>query len=100
MTDARWGSYDQVPADADVEETAAAAAATGRPVVEASWHRWHPRVRLAQERLPRLGDAGETELRGGSGWLLPLEQSRRTAAVLDAAFAGAAAGGEPVRPSP
>jgi predicted dehydrogenase len=35
-------------------------------------------------------------LRGGPGWLLPLEESRQTAAVLDAAFASAARGGEPV----
>jgi predicted dehydrogenase len=35
-------------------------------------------------------------LRGGPGWVLPLEQSRQTAAVLDAAFASAARGGEPV----
>ncbi len=37
-------------------------------------------------------------LRGGPGWVLPLEQSRQVAAVLDAAFASAAAGGGPVRP--
>jgi predicted dehydrogenase len=39
-------------------------------------------------------------LRGGPGWLLPLEESRQTAAVLDAAFASAAGGGapSPVRP--
>jgi xylose dehydrogenase (NAD/NADP) len=24
-------------------------------VVEASWYRWHPRIRLAQERLPEIG---------------------------------------------
>ena len=35
-------------------------------------------------------------LRGGPGWVLPLSESRDTAAVLDAAFASAAAGGEPV----
>ena len=35
-------------------------------------------------------------LRGGPGWVLPLEESRQTAAVLDAAFASAAAGGAPV----
>jgi len=34
-------------------------------------------------------------LRGGPGWLLPIEQSAQTAAVLDAAFASAAAGGAP-----
>ena len=39
-------------------------------------------------------------LRGGPGWVLPLEESRQTAAVLDAAFASAAQGGAPlpVRP--
>ena len=37
-------------------------------------------------------------LRGGPGWVLPLPDSRETAAVLDAAFASAAAGGDPVRP--
>ena len=226
---------------AEVDEMAAVAGETGRRVVEASWYRWHPRVRLAQELLPRVGavrhvasgftfagqlegnyrlepgrgggalydvgcyavsaclwavgrglpdevvaraelgpsgvdldtravlswsdadaevhagisvahgqwlvvrgDAGELELRdapftswkddatelwvsdgtsterlpvpaadpyrlmveevssvlrGGPGWVLPLEESRQTAAVLDAAFASASAGGEPVRPS-
>jgi hypothetical protein len=34
-------------------------------------------------------------LRGGSGWVLPLEESRQTAAVLDAAIASAARGGAP-----
>jgi len=38
-------------------------------------------------------------LSGGPGWVLPLEESRLTAAVLDAAFASAAAGGDPVAPS-
>ena len=38
-------------------------------------------------------------LRGGPGWVLPLVQSRETAAVLDAARASAAAGGGPVAPS-
>ncbi|MDQ6651043.1 MAG: Gfo/Idh/MocA family oxidoreductase [Actinomycetota bacterium] len=37
-------------------------------------------------------------LGGGEGWVLPLAESRATAAVLDAAFASAGAGGEPVRP--
>lgn len=40
---------------AEVDEMSAAAAAAGRRVVEASWYRWHPRVRLAQERLPEIG---------------------------------------------
>ena len=35
-------------------------------------------------------------LSGGPGWVLPLEESRQTAAVLDAAFASARSGGEPV----
>jgi D-xylose 1-dehydrogenase (NADP+, D-xylono-1,5-lactone-forming) len=35
-------------------------------------------------------------LRGGDGWLLPLPESRQTAAVLDAARASAAADGAPV----
>lgn len=34
-------------------------------------------------------------LSGGDGWLLPLAESRACAAVLDAAFASARAGGEP-----
>jgi predicted dehydrogenase len=37
-------------------------------------------------------------LRGGPGWVLPLAESRETAAVLDAARASAAAGGTPVAP--
>jgi D-xylose 1-dehydrogenase (NADP+, D-xylono-1,5-lactone-forming) len=40
---------------AEVDEMAAVAARTGRHVVEASWYRWHPRVRLAQQALPRIG---------------------------------------------
>ncbi|MDQ3502959.1 MAG: Gfo/Idh/MocA family oxidoreductase [Actinomycetota bacterium] len=36
-------------------------------------------------------------LRGGSGWVLPLEESRATAAVLDAAGQSAASGGDPAR---
>ena len=35
---------------------------------------------------------------GGPGWVLPLEESRQTAAVLDAAFASGRDGGRPVRP--
>jgi predicted dehydrogenase len=35
-------------------------------------------------------------LAGGPGWLLPLTESRATAAVLDAGFASARAEGEPV----
>jgi xylose dehydrogenase (NAD/NADP) len=37
-------------------------------------------------------------LRGGPGWVLPVAESRRTAAVLDAARRSAAANGDPVRP--
>ena len=37
-------------------------------------------------------------LRGGDGWVLPVEESRQTAAVLDAAFASAGRDGEPVAP--
>ena len=35
-------------------------------------------------------------IRGGDGWLLPLSESRATAAVIDACFASAAAGSAPV----
>ena len=42
---------------AEVEQMAQASARTGLPVVEASWYRWHPRVRLAEEVL-RRGDVG------------------------------------------
>jgi len=38
-----------------VDQLAAAAAAADRLVVEASWYRWHPRVRLAQQRLAEIG---------------------------------------------
>jgi xylose dehydrogenase (NAD/NADP) len=40
---------------AQVDEMAAVAAETGGLLVEASWYRWHPRVRLAQRRLSELG---------------------------------------------
>ena len=40
---------------AEVDEIAAAAQRTGRTAVEASWYRWHPRVRLAQARLAEIG---------------------------------------------
>lgn len=36
---------------AEVAEMSAVAASTGRHLVEASWYRWHPRVRRAQELL-------------------------------------------------
>ena len=40
---------------AEVDHMAAAAQSAGRTVVEASWYRWHPRVRLAQQRLAEVG---------------------------------------------
>jgi predicted dehydrogenase len=40
---------------AEVDEMTSVAAETGRLLVEASWYRWHPRVRLAQQRLPEIG---------------------------------------------
>jgi len=40
---------------AEVEQMTAVAAETGGLLVEASWYRWHPRVRLAQQMLPDLG---------------------------------------------
>lgn len=36
---------------AEVDAMTAAAAETGRLLVEASWYRWHPRVRMAQQLL-------------------------------------------------
>ena len=39
---------------AEVDEMTAAAEASGALLVEASWYRWHPRVRLAQQRLPEI----------------------------------------------
>ena len=39
---------------AEADEMARASAETGRRVVEASWYRWHPRVRLAQQRLAEV----------------------------------------------
>ena len=43
---------------AEVREMTAVSAETGRLLVEASWYRWHPRVRRAQELLQsgRIGD--------------------------------------------
>jgi xylose dehydrogenase (NAD/NADP) len=38
----------------EVDQMAAAAQAADRLVVEASWYRWHPRIRLAQARLPEI----------------------------------------------
>ena len=40
---------------AEVDEMVAVAEGTGGLLVEASWYRWHPRVRLAQQRLPDIG---------------------------------------------
>jgi xylose dehydrogenase (NAD/NADP) len=40
---------------AQVDEMAAVAAETGGLLVEASWYRWHPRVRLAQRLLAEVG---------------------------------------------
>ncbi len=40
---------------AEVDELAAISEATGTLLVEASWYRWHPRIRLAQQRLPAVG---------------------------------------------
>ncbi len=40
---------------AEVDAMADAGRAAGREVVEASWYRWHPRVRLAQQRLAEVG---------------------------------------------
>jgi predicted dehydrogenase len=42
---------------AEVREMAAVAERTDRLLVEASWYRWHPRVRLAQDEL-RAGRVG------------------------------------------
>ena len=39
----------------EVDEMAAVAEETGQLLVEASWYRWHPRIRLAQQRLPEIG---------------------------------------------
>jgi predicted dehydrogenase len=40
---------------AEVDEMTAVSAETGQLLVEASWYRWHPRVRLAQQRLGEVG---------------------------------------------
>ena len=40
---------------AEVAELQAVSAETGQLLVEASWYRWHPRVRLAQARLAEIG---------------------------------------------
>jgi predicted dehydrogenase len=59
------------------------------------------------ERLPvraddpyrRMVEEFSSVLRGGPAWVLPLQESRDTAAVLDAVRDSASRGGEPVRPS-
>lgn len=43
---------------AEVDEMSAVARETGGLLCEASWYRWHPRVRLAQQRLPEVGAVG------------------------------------------
>jgi xylose dehydrogenase (NAD/NADP) len=40
---------------AEVDELTAVARETVQLLVEASWYRWHPRIRLAQQRLPEIG---------------------------------------------
>jgi len=40
---------------AEVDVLAAVSAETGQLLVEASWYRWHPRIRLAQQRLSEIG---------------------------------------------
>jgi predicted dehydrogenase len=40
---------------AEVDEMTAVSRETGQLLVEASWYRWHPRIRLAQQRLPDIG---------------------------------------------
>jgi xylose dehydrogenase (NAD/NADP) len=47
----------------------------------------------------RMVEQVSSAVRGGPGWVLPVAESAQTAAVLDAAFASAALGGEPVVPS-
>ena len=53
----------------------------------------------AADPYVRMIEEVSSVLRGGSGWVLPVEESRQTAAVLDAARVSAASGGDPVRPS-
>ncbi len=43
---------------AEVGLMSAAAQRAGRLLVEASWYRWHPRVRLAQAQLAQVGPIG------------------------------------------
>jgi len=53
-----------------------------------------PAVNAYQLMVEQMSSA----IGGRAGWVLPLAESRATAAVLDAAFASAVTGGEPVRP--
>ena len=39
----------------EVDELGSVAERTGQLLVEASWYRWHPRIRLAQRRLGEIG---------------------------------------------
>ena len=39
----------------EVDELSAVSTETGQQLVEASWYRWHPRIRLAQQRLRDIG---------------------------------------------
>ncbi|HEU0131759.1 MAG TPA: Gfo/Idh/MocA family oxidoreductase [Mycobacteriales bacterium] len=43
---------------AEVDAMTAAAASAGRLLVEASWYRWHPRMRLAERLLHEVGALG------------------------------------------
>jgi predicted dehydrogenase len=62
---------------------------------------------VGTERVPVAGtnayvvmvEEVSSVLRGGPGWVLPVAESRQTAAVLDAARASASSGGEPVPPT-
>jgi predicted dehydrogenase len=72
---------------AEVDRMAAAARAADRLCVEASWYRWHPRVRLAQQRLagPRQGAArrGRLPLRRQPGGQLPARPRHGGGALYD-----------------
>ena len=50
---------------AEVDEMAAAAEHTGRLLVEASWYRWHPRVRLAQRLIAEGAIGAVRHVRAG-----------------------------------
>jgi xylose dehydrogenase (NAD/NADP) len=53
----------------EVDEMIAVAERTGRLLVEASWYRWHPRTRLAEEMI-RAGDIGRV-LHVSAGFTFP-----------------------------